>query len=278
MKLGLFVNTNLPKASELCERVLAEAKKCKAEVTVVRHDLQTVSAQELRPLVQGADFVVTVGGDGTVLAVVAQAAGQNIPILAVNAGHLGFLTEEVSAPERWMERLLRGEYSVERRPLLRVEHGDSVYYALNDAVLSRSTRSQTTCISAYLQHALVDRYRGDGVVVCTPTGSTAYALAAGGPVLCPTIAANALVPLCAHSLHSRPIVFDCKETLRLVAEGRDVLWICDGRTVAECAVGDEVTIRTAELSAAFVRMGDTNFYERLFGKLKQWGTTEDTKC
>lgn len=268
MKVGIYFNKKylsgyLETVQKIKERLGASGIECAA----VR------SSEEL----DGIDVLMVLGGDGTILTVAADCARRGIKIMGINYGHIGFLAEfEQEKLDKAMELLCSGDYSTEKRSMLSVEIGGRSFIALNDLVIERSTYGQkysnTISLSAYIDGSLVDNYLSDGIIVSTPTGSTAYSLAAGGSVLTPDIDAFILTPLCAHSLHSRPIVYSDKSELRILYEKENtaVNVSVDGIIVGEFEGAVEAKITKSQYFTEFITSDKVNFFDKLLSKLSKW--------
>lgn len=268
MKVGIYFNRKylsgyLETVQKIKERLGASGIECAA----VR------SSREL----DGIDVLMVLGGDGTILTVAADCARRGIKIMGINYGHIGFLAEfEQEKLDEAIELLCSGDYSTEKRSMLSVEIGGMSFIALNDLVIERSTYGQkysnTISLSAYIDGSLVDNYLSDGIIVSTPTGSTAYSLAAGGSVLTPDIDAFILTPLCAHSLHSRPIVYSDKSELRILYEKENtaVNVSVDGIIVGEFEGAVEAKITKSQYFTEFITSDKVNFFDKLLSKLSKW--------
>ena len=227
-----------------------------------------------------ADAILVFGGDGTVLRALSRYAECGVPVLGVNLGRLGFLLEtEVTELPRALDMLIAGEYAIERRMMLRVEAnacGQQVCaYAVNEVSVSRGMSQRMIAIDALVGDTLVDHYIADGVVVASPTGSTAYSLSAGGPIVSPDVPCFVLSPICPHSLQSRPIVLSDRErvTLRLnmIEEREGIQLSIDGQSVCRMGNREQVCISRSEHDALLVRFPkERNFYSLLKDKLSQW--------
>ena len=222
-------------------------------------------------------FAIALGGDGTVLAAFRQIAPFGIPLLAVNTGHMGFLTEAyVNELPYALEQVLAGEYEVEERTMLTVQviRKDSLWWealCLNEMVLHREP---LTCMCHFEiqigHHALVD-IAADGIIVSTPTGSTAYSLSAGGPVVTPGVPVLQLVPICPHSLASRALVFADSEPLTIFpATPNQLVLVVDGNAGCYVLTEDQVRIERSRYSARFIRLQSPEFFRILREKLG-WG-------
>jgi len=232
-------------------------------------------------LVGMVDMVVVLGGDGTLLSMAdcIAAAGKSIPMLGVNFGSLGFLTE-VTLPELYpsLETVLAGGALVEERLMLastvrRTRETFSTYVALNDVVVAKTARSRMIDLSVSVGDEFVTRVKADGIIVATPTGSTAYNLAAGGPIVQPSVDALILTPIAPHTLTNRPIIIPASSTVRVQPhmEVRDEVFVTfDGQAGFQLEDGDEISIRRAERSLLLIHPSTRSYFEVLRQKLK-WG-------
>jgi NAD+ kinase len=226
------------------------------------------------------DFAVTLGGDGTLLYGARLLAGMNVPILAVNLGDFGFLTE-VSRLE-WsnaLKQYVDGRLGLSRRIMLDAvvqRQGGTIgrFSGLNDAVVRAGEYSRVIRVRVYLSGTYVARYRADGVIVATPTGSTAYSMSAGGPILHPEMDAFVLNPICAFTLSSRPIVVPGEERLEIEVERRQrtsVALVIDGQDEVALEPDDRVVITRSAKTTLIILSDKRNFYEVLRGKLNWAG-------
>jgi len=230
-------------------------------------------------LAQAVDLLVVFGGDGTMLHTARQIAGSSTPMLGVNIGGLGFLTavpsDELAAA---LKLLWRGEFRFEARAL--IEAGGTgcgkkfKATALNDIVISRGAVSRLIALDVSVNGEPITRYRCDGLIVSSPTGSTAYSLAAGGAIVLPTADVFALTPICPHALSNRSIILPLSATIRVKAIGSAAPTIlsADGEIAAELDAGDEVTIRRSRRAVRLVHLADGSFLEALRRKLHWRGT------
>lgn len=227
---------------------------------------------------EGCDLVIVLGGDGTLLSA-ARAIGQReVPLLPVNLGSLGFLTaitiDEIY-PE--LERAFRGEQSVGVRRFLHIAviRGDKTiaqYEALNDAVLTKSAIARMIDLEAFVDDQFVCTYKADGLIIATPTGSTAYSLSAGGPIIYPSVPAICLTPICPHMLTNRPVLVPETSIIHVVSLGEDesVFLTIDGQIGEPLQQGDVVLCRSSEYSLHLIRPPRMMFFDVLRAKLK-WG-------
>ena len=266
MNVGIYCNRTTKKFASICESLFALLKRKKIAYTV----FEDVGA------IGGVDALVILGGDGTVLKAAIAAGRKGIRVLGINAGNLGFLTDFEGEQVAEAVALLTGRAEVERRSVLEVRAGGQTFYALNDAVFQRgaggAADDNVVAVTAFIDGKKVDEFVGDGVIVSTPTGSTAYSLSAGGSILTPDIEAFILTPICAHSLHNRPIVFADSSELRVrLADSAVALDLfCDGRSALTMAGGEEAVLRKADFCVEFLKRADSNFFDRLLFKLTKW--------
>ena len=232
---------------------------------------------DLAQIGKQADLAIIVGGDGTMLNIARQLSGSNVPLLGINQGRLGFLTD-ISAKhtDEVVNAILDGEYDIERRFLLDVtiKRGRRKLYhgcALNDVTLNRGSSGRLIEYEIEVDGQYVYCQRSDGVVVATPTGSTAYALSAGGPILHPSLSAVAIVPICPHTLTDRPIVINSAAHIRiLLNSGEGSVVHVDGQIHLDVVDGDMLFIRRSRHMVTFLHPKGTNHYDTLREKL-HWG-------
>jgi len=223
-------------------------------------------------------LVIVLGGDGTLLSAARAIGGQDIPLLAVNLGGLGFLTSitvEELYPE--LDRCLSGVQRVGKRRMLRCEihrggHRVSSYEALNDAVITKASLARIIDVAVHVDSHFVSNYKADGLIVSTPTGSTAYSLSAGGPIIFPNVDALSITPICPHMLTHRPVIVPGESVIRLEnrAADNDAYLTIDGQVGEELMAGDEVRCAQSSYEIRLVRPPRMLFFDVLREKLK-WG-------
>ncbi len=224
-----------------------------------------------------ADALITLGGDGTILSVAPLAASANIPVLGINIGRMGFMTAvKLEQMYKALDHWLKGRWVVSHRMMLEVEapRVKTPLFALNDAVIRIGSTTRITTISASIENEDLGRFRGDGVIVSTSTGSTAYSLAAQGPVVHPDVEAIILTPICPHSFTQRPVVFPAHQTLELrlhdQREGNEVQLCLDGQRVFLLRSGDRVKIRRSPYKLRLLQDPRWPYFGVLREKLS-WG-------
>ena len=269
--IGILYNRRAARARALAGEIAAWAERRDQRVRVcVREDLSPDT-----PWLHEADLLMTLGGDGTILRAAQAAAPRGALVLGINLGRVGFLAE--SEPDVWREvltRVLEGDYWVEERMMLRAvarRNGKEIGRAdaLNDVVVGRGERARVVHLSAEIDGGHLATYVADGLIVATPTGSTAYALAAGGPVLPPQLRNILLVPVSPHLSMERPVVLSEGVTVRIViSRGRPAVLTVDGGVQAELSSGDDVLVEASPHLARFARVQErTYFYKTLVQRL-----------
>lgn len=237
------------------------------------HGLQVASKKLLGEI---CDLVIVVGGDGSLLGAARELAKYNVPLLGVNRGRLGFLTDiSPDDLEAQVVRVLQGDYIEERRFLLDVfvkRNGNPIGYgsALNDVVLHPGRSTRMIGFDLLIEGQFVYSQRSDGLIVATPTGSTAYSLSAGGPIMHPRLDAMVLVPMFPHTLSSRPIVVDGNSEIKIIIGEDNETYpqiSCDGQIDIMCAPGDQITIVKKPFKVCLIHPSQHNFYATCREKL-----------
>lgn len=226
--------------------------------------------------VENSDIAISIGGDGTIIHTAKDAAILGKPVLGVNCGRVGFVAGLELSELDLLPKLFDGSYSVDERMLLEISiiQGDNVQkaYALNDVTLTKGSVSRMIDLDVHLNDEFITEYRADGVILSTPTGSTAYSLSAGGPVIEPHMKCILLTPICPHSLFSRSVLFsdDSVVTIYRGRESRENPFVTvDGRRCETIGENDKVVVSKADISAKFIKMNNKNFYRILDEKLNE---------
>ena len=271
--VGLLYHPKIPESQELAPRMLEFLEGFGASVWVGSAWDEPAVAGKVAHL----DLLVTLGGDGSMLRAARMASASGIPILGVNLGRLGFLAEV--QPAEWPQRLrqvLAGEYWVEERMMLHAEcwRGQELlgtYEALNDVVISRGSLARVVRLPTYIDGGYLTTYTADGLIVATATGSTAYALAAGGPIVPPELKNMLLVPLAPHLSLERAIVLSKGSMVRVkVHTDHTAILTVDGQSEVELDDGDRVQVVASPRVARFIRLQDrAYFYRTLMQRLGQ---------
>lgn len=229
------------------------------------------------PVPADCERLLAFGGDGTMLEAAVRAAKAGVPLVGVNCGNLGFLTQFDSATDadEIADALLNGK--TVKRMLLECETADGRFLALNDVVV-KSADTHPVSLELYVDGKFVDAYRSDGMIVATPTGSTAYSLSAGGPVLAPDLDALTVNAVCPHTLHSRPLVVGAASRIELrIIGGASAVLVVDGTSAAELGAHASVKVKKAAVGALFVDAGHRGFYEKLLDKMNRWGLAQSAE-
>ncbi|MEW6724381.1 MAG: NAD(+)/NADH kinase [Bacillota bacterium] len=224
----------------------------------------------------GVDVIIVLGGDGTLLNVAKKAAAAESPILGVNLGHLGFLTE-IELPDLFssLERVVNGRYLIERRMMVEAEvrrqgRQTDRFLALNEVVISKGPFARLINLETYVDDNLVASYPGDGLIVATPTGSTAYSFSAGGPIVSPSIDVLVITPICPHSFYARSVIVSRDETVRVQvrASHRETMITIDGQRGYYLRPEDEIVVRRSQEEVRLIRLEGWSFYDVLRRKLR----------
>ncbi len=269
-KLAFVVNAEKPGAPELAQELIAIAQLAGAKKIKSSSDLKLPKGY-----FKGCDACCVIGGDGTLLGAVRGAASENIPIIGVNQGSLGFLTT-FSADEARAQfaTLLRGDYRIARRTLLECKAGAGERdVALNDVLIKNATNSRLVRLEVLADGKLVTEYYCDGVIFSTPTGSTAYNLAAGGPIIHPSAGVIAMTPICPHTLSNRTIIFRDNVKLTVINRSQDsrLLVAMDGQRNTSVTEDAPIEITVSPRTLALAQRRDYSPFEVMRAKLKWSG-------
>lgn len=226
-------------------------------------------------LISNSDIVIAIGGDGTIIHSLKKAALSNKPVLGINAGRLGFMAGlEVFELDK-LSALMQRKYTLEKRLMLSVllkrkDGTTQQFYSLNDAVISHGNISKIIDLKVFYKDKEILEYRADGLIVSTPTGSTAYSLSAGGPVISPDIFCFLITPICPHSLNSRTILFEGNSTIHIMPSGereQNIYLTIDGEQSIQLDLSDKITISVADTYANLIRIKDIDFFQNLNDKI-----------
>lgn len=277
--VGLVAKYHEPKAAQMVRWLIPWLKKRGIKVLVengvVRGAARSCSKKEMAAR---ADLIISLGGDGTLLNIAPLVERPEVPILGVNLGGLGFITEvAVDELEAVLSKTMDGDYEVEKRMTLEIrvirkKARQHKFRVLNDAVIAKGARSRIIDLETYVGDDYLCTYRADGLIISTPTGSTAYSLAAAGPILEPTLGAILLTPICPHTLTNRPIVVPSNPSIRVTLRsfGDTVILIPDGQQGMRLNNGDQMEARDYGMPVSLIKLPSRSYYEILREKLK-WG-------
>jgi NAD+ kinase len=268
-RIALFYNPEKPLAVQLWRKTKGWLKQ---------HGITAVTPGASHRALNDIDCAIALGGDGTMLKVARVIAPRGIPLLGVNLGSLGFLAEidwhETSAT---LSQIIKGNYHIENRAMLSVKTGTSNAYrqiALNDCVIRCGGNARVIVLDVWVGSQHLARYLGDGLIVATPTGSTAYSLAANGPIVHPRLEVFIITPICSHTLAQRPIIISSHETIRITVQRHDlhdpVIVSVDGQSTTKVRTGGSVLIQRAEQDLRLITKTNQDFFSILREKLR-WG-------
>jgi NAD+ kinase len=281
--VGLWGRLTEPSVAEPAKQVVAHLRKRGTKVFAAKQPsgadpLSGIKIVDETDLANHVDVVVAVGGDGTLLHAARHVAQRGVPLLGINRGRLGFLTD--ISPDHMLEAIdsiLAGDYLEERRLMLSAQIADGGpqqrLVALNDVVLQKGETGRMIDFVTTVDGSYVNTHRGDGLIVATPTGSTAYALSCGGPIIQPNVDALVMVPICPHTLSDRPLVLKLSSSIEVrVDNGTDAAAhvVCDGEELGPLRSNEVLRIGLADESVTLLHPRDYNYYELLRSKLN-WG-------
>lgn len=289
-KVGIVVKPRNAKAQELAKRLCEYLVQNKISFLVDSEGLSALSADLItqeqvvarQEIVSRVDYAVILGGDGTLISAARFPAKKPAKIIGVNVGTLGFLTE-ITAEELLdiLEKALEGKVTIEKRPLLEAtlfkkNGGKKSYHALNDIVVAKGALARIFGVELKIDNISAASIRGDGVIVSSPSGSTAYSLAAGGSIVHPGVEAMLVTPICPHSLTSRPLIVPASSQIKLQIDpklapaGEEVFLTIDGQEGVQIFAEDEIEVRTSAYSVELVTSPSRTYFEMLATKLN-WG-------
>jgi len=284
VKFGIIGNTRKPAVIDVVKKLVSWFKKNKIEFLVDRDLADLLKKRGIRvPSVTAermgtrCDMVFSLGGDGTILWTADKIGKSETPILGINIGRLGFLTEvDSDTLIDNIRDLLEKQYYLENRMLLEAwvlpKKKHAIFSAVNDVVISKGSHARTIEINVFIDNVFFNNYVADGIIISTPTGSTAYNLSSGGPILLPTINDILINPLCPHSLSARPVVIASTSKVLVQVQSPDVKaeMFVDGKTVAQLDDRDKITVQKAPYFLRLVRCNKSSFFDVLREKLN-WG-------
>lgn len=272
------VASTLDRLTAYLQRIEKKYSLCEYQATP---DIGTdTSAIEAIEIDTSCDLLIAIGGDGTMLRAAALACLHGMPILGINQGKLGFLADiPADTMENKLQQIFAGQFITDERFLLHAEifrKGSSIFQgtALNDVILQRQNVAKLIEFETYVDDSLVHRQRADGMIISSPTGSTAYALSGGGPILYPSLNALELVPICPHSLTNRPIVIAGDSIVKLIlgsSKNDQALMTCDGNIAMDLLPEDHLCVRKKDINICLIHPTDHDHFNLLRAKLK-WGT------
>jgi len=280
-RVGLFINRGKPKAlivaRELIPQLENKGFKVYVEPRVANHIGREELSLEYEEFPHHIDILFAFGGDGTILGIARDFAKYQTPILGINLGTLGFLSEaEPDDLPQLIEAIAEERYKTEERMMLEAElvrDGESIekWIALNDIGIAKGSYSRMITCHVYLHNKLLNTFFGDGIIISSPTGSTAYSMSAGGPLVAPNMSALLLTPVCSHSLTARPIILSAEEeiTIEVNATHQEIGLSIDGQIGYQLEILDQIKIRKAPYLTQLVKWKDRSFFDVIKNKFHQ---------
>ncbi len=260
MKAAIIPNYDKCGILEILDSLKIKLDSLKIEYVIVSDD------EDLK----NCDFIITIGGDGTIIHAAKTGAKYGKAILGIHKGRLGYLADITPSELDLIAKIADNDFVIEERMLLSVSVGDESYYCLNDAVISKGSLSRMIDINVEIDGNLIS-YRADGLIAATPTGSTAYSMSAGGPVVDPSLELFLLTPICSNSLFDRPILFNDDSVIRVSVKcpkNTEAFLTVDGEKSIKINSDDVITIKRADVFAKLMRVHNNSFYKTLFEKMR----------
>ena len=275
---GFILKPNDPEIKSIFLRIKAQFESKGIEVILAKRSADMIGEEgiDFTKMCEVSDFLVSLGGDGTLLSLVRRSYGYNKPVVGINAGNLGFLADiTIDDVDNFLEQLHEGIYRIDDRMMIEgcVQNSDGRqknFFAFNDVVIASATPSKMVKVDASIDKEWFNTYKGDGLIISTPTGSTAYNLASGGPVMYPLTKAFIMTPICPHSLTQRPLIVPVDFTIELSAQESSVIAVIDGQDEYNIQPGDTLVIRGAKVGAKLLHREERNYFSVLREKLS-WG-------
>lgn len=276
-KVGIILRPSSPEIKEQFMYVKKSFEKYGIDVSLDNNSAQMIGmlGQPFEMICENNDALVTLGGDGTLISAVRRSHEFDIPVFGIYAGKLGFLADvNLDELDEFIENLVANKYRIDKRAVLRAEiitkDGRTKLVAFNDIVITRSSISKMIYLDAFVDGKPFNKYYGDGLIISTPTGSTAYNLSAGGPVLFPLTHVFALTPISPHSLTQRPVVLPGHFAIEIKTSDASAMVVIDGQDMHEFGNGDVISIRLSSKPAQLIHREEFNYFEVLKEKLS-WG-------
>ena len=283
--IAIYPNINKDESAKVMERIHSSFadKQDRVRIAVSRSIAEMFNCPEYgiddldnEPI----DLGLSIGGDGTLLGICRKLYTRKIPACGINIGNVGFLTDiELTELESRLDNLLNGEYQVVERTVISgsvLSQGNRrmLGHAINDVVIGKGGLSRMLSLSVRIDDTMINDYKADGVIVSTATGSTAYSLSAGGPIVNPSVPALLITPICPHTLDARPMIIPDDEEVQIyiAAVHQDIQMTFDGQESFQLLPGDVVYIRKGKNPARIIKFGDKNYYDTLKSKL--WGNSK----
>lgn len=277
--IAIHVNTSKPLALQWAEYTIRRLLSKSSTTCYLAYDVLPFFEQEVQDLVKPttieqfpkyADIIICFGGDGTILRIAKHLVEDTIPIMGVNVGHLGFLAEfSIAELDDAIENVMKGSYRIVDRSVLETNFKGKKYYAINEFVVEKSGSSRMLTLQTHINRHHVADYRSDGVILTTPSGSTAYSLSCGGPILTPSTQVLGITPISPHTLTVRPLIIsDSSEvTFTLLSNVAEANIVADGTVIGTLQHLDAIKIKKSEFVVKLIKRSDTTYFDLLRTKL-----------
>lgn len=281
MRIGIIPNTSKDNELKVTRSIVEWFLDKAVDVLLENEIAERLECQscgcDIDTLYSSCDVVIVLGGDGTILNIARQSSRYDVPLFGINLGHLGFLAEaEINDMYAALGKIVLGEYFIEKRMMLEAyvkENNKQIerFVALNDIGITKGTFSRIISYSVFINDSFVDLYSADGIVISTPTGSTAYSLSAGGPIVSPDVNVIIITPICPHTLYSRSIVVSGKDEVRveICDNNTEVMLTVDGQHGYLLKPGETVTIKSSSCITKLVKLKQQSFFDVLRRKMSE---------
>lgn len=275
-KVGIVLRPDSPELKNDFIYIKKVLKTKNIEILLENNSANMISYEDtsysMEKICKNCDFIISVGGDGTLLSVIRESINNAIPILGINLGNLGFLTDtKLEDFELFLEDMLNDKYRIDYRMMIEGSIKLNSFNAFNDIVISRKSISSMIKINAYINGKIFNTYYGDGIIISSPSGSTAYNLSLGGPIVYPLTEAFIITPIASHSLTQRPLVMPVEFEIEFeIVDSQGAVVIVDGQDIYEIDEKQKMKIKISEKKAKMIHNLDRNFFEVLNEKLR-WG-------
>lgn len=272
MKIGAILRPSSPEYKKIFLQVKKEFEKHNARICLDEESAKMIGIRgvNFEKMCRESDILVSIGGDGTLLSLTRRSYKHDKPIMGIYAGRLGFLTDiNFETLPQFLKRFFKGEYRIDERMMIKVKSQSKEYFGFNDVVISRRVDSSMIKIKVDANKQHLNTYYGDGLIISTPTGSTAYNLSAGGPIVYPLTKSFILTPICPHSLTQRPLVLPGNFEITITVEqGTEV--VVDGQDFIKLGTEDKLKIKLASKTSKMIHRLERNYFDVLREKLN-WG-------
>lgn len=277
LRVGMVLRPSTPGLADVYLKVrqVFESHGCEVYLDSISGGMIGVRGQDFDAMCEQCDLLVSIGGDGTLISLSRRSYRHHKPIMGINAGKLGFLTDiRLDEVEAFVAKLMAGSYRIDERMVIRaaLRRGinEKVFFAFNDLVVTKNTTATMIHAKVTVDGKHLNTYYGDGLIISTPTGSTAYNLSAGGPIVFPLTKSFIITPICPHSLTQRPMVLPADFVIDLEVEEEGSVIVIDGQEVYDFRPGDRISISTATPGVRLIHRIERNYFDILRTKLG-WG-------